>query len=123
MIRVDDTIRRLINDGGDEALIARHAFLHSRTLGAAARALVGNGETTAEEAIRITRGDDDEELGDGCVRLSRDRAVGKGTTRPYRRRDDRGGPGRACSAPARSEEGRGGHRCVLACQYGGSPDH
>ncbi|RIA45582.1 general secretion pathway protein E [Hephaestia caeni] len=65
MIRVDDTIRRLINDGGDEALIARHAFLHSRTLGAAARALVGNGETTAEEAIRITRGDDDEELGDG----------------------------------------------------------
>src|SRR3546814_16452071 len=75
MIRVDDTIRRLINDGGDEALIARHAFLHSRPLGAAARALVGNGETTAEEAIRITRGDADEELGDGGVRLSLDRAA------------------------------------------------
>src|SRR3546814_14194427 len=49
MIRVDDTIRRLINDGGDEALIARHAFLPSRTLGDAARAVPGHGETTPNE--------------------------------------------------------------------------
>ncbi|HVJ00011.1 MAG TPA: type II secretion system ATPase GspE [Sphingomonas sp.] len=65
MIRVDEPIRRLINDGGDEAIIARHAFVHARNLGAAARALVLAGETPAEEAIRITRGEDGAELGDG----------------------------------------------------------
>jgi general secretion pathway protein E len=65
MIRIDDTIRRLINEGGDEVAIARHAFAHARSLGGAARALVLAGETTAEEAIRITRGDGGAELGDG----------------------------------------------------------
>ncbi|QHL91881.1 type II secretion system protein GspE [Sphingomonas changnyeongensis] len=54
-VRVDETIRRLINDGGDEAIIARHAFLNAPNLGAAARALVRTGETTAEEAVRISR--------------------------------------------------------------------
>ncbi len=54
-LKVDDTIRRLINDGGDEAIIARHAFLHAPTLGSAARALVREGQTTPEEAIRISR--------------------------------------------------------------------
>ncbi|PZU59364.1 MAG: type II secretion system protein GspE [Sphingobium sp.] len=54
-IRVDDTVRRLINDGGDESLIARHAFLNAPNLGSAARALVRDGQTTAEEAIRISR--------------------------------------------------------------------
>jgi general secretion pathway protein E len=54
-LAVDDTIRRLINDGGDEAIIARHAFLHGPTLGSAARALVRSGDTTPEEAIRISR--------------------------------------------------------------------
>jgi general secretion pathway protein E len=57
MIRVDDTIRKLIRDGGDEAIIARHAFLNNRNLGAAARALVRTGETTPEEAIRVSRRD------------------------------------------------------------------
>lgn len=57
-IRVDDTIRRLINEGGDESLIARHAFLNAPNLGSAARALVRAGETTAEEAIRISRRED-----------------------------------------------------------------
>src|SRR3546814_18393772 len=94
MIRVDDTIRWLINDGGDEALIARHAFLHSRTLGAAARELVGNGETTAEEAIRITRGDGDEQQGEGRVSLTRHSAVGEGPTRTYTRRGAPGGTAR-----------------------------
>jgi general secretion pathway protein E len=56
-IRVDDTIRRLINDGGDESLIARHAFLNAPNLGSAARALVRDGQTTAEEAIRVSRRD------------------------------------------------------------------
>jgi len=67
-IRVDDTIRRLINDGGDESLIARHAFLNAPNLGSAARALVRDGQTTAEEAIRISRRDamdvPEEALGD-----------------------------------------------------------
>jgi general secretion pathway protein E len=54
-IRVDETIRRMINEGGDESLIARHAFLNAPNLVSAARALVLGGETSAEEAIRISR--------------------------------------------------------------------
>jgi len=56
-IRIDDTIRRLINDGGDESIIARHAFLHSPNLGSAARQLVRDGLTTPEEAVRVSRRD------------------------------------------------------------------
>src|SRR3546814_4759004 len=65
-IRIDDTIRRLINNGGDESLIARHAFLNAPNLGSAARALVRNGHTTAAEAMRISRRDaaDDELIAD-----------------------------------------------------------
>jgi general secretion pathway protein E len=59
-IRIDDTVRRLINDGADEDAIARHAFAKSPNLGAAARALVRDGLTTPEEAVRISRrGSDD----------------------------------------------------------------
>ena len=54
-VRVDDAIRRLISAGVDEADIAAHAFASSPNLAAAARALVREGVTTAEEAIRITR--------------------------------------------------------------------
>jgi general secretion pathway protein E len=54
-VRVDETLRRLINDGGDEAIIARHAFLNAPNLGSAARALVRDGLTTPEEAVRISR--------------------------------------------------------------------
>jgi general secretion pathway protein E len=54
-IRIDDTIRRLINDGGDEAIISRHAFLNAANLGSAARKLVREGLTTPEEAVRISR--------------------------------------------------------------------
>jgi general secretion pathway protein E len=60
-IRVDDTIRNLINDGGDEAVIARHAFPQNSNLpknsnlNAAARKLVRSGVTTAEEAVRMSR--------------------------------------------------------------------
>lgn len=54
-IRIDDAIRKLINDDGDEAEIARHAFAGKPTLNLAARALVEQGLTTAEEAIRISR--------------------------------------------------------------------
>jgi general secretion pathway protein E len=54
-IRIDETLRRLINEGGDETQIARHAFQHAPNLAASARALVIAGKTTAEEAIRISR--------------------------------------------------------------------
>lgn len=54
-IRIDDTVRRLINEGGDEEAITRHAFARSSTLAAAARALVVEGKTTPEEAVRISR--------------------------------------------------------------------
>jgi len=54
-IRIDDTVRRLINAGGDEAVIANHAFRNSPSLGSAARALVRQGVTTPEEAVRISR--------------------------------------------------------------------
>jgi general secretion pathway protein E len=54
-VRIDETIRRYIYDGGDEAMIARHAFLRAPTLAGAARAMVAAGLTTAEEAIRIAR--------------------------------------------------------------------
>jgi len=59
-IRIDDTIRRLINEGCDETLIARQAFLKAPNLGSAARALVRGGETSPEEAIRISRREDNE---------------------------------------------------------------
>jgi general secretion pathway protein E len=52
---IDDTIRRLINAGGEEAVIANHAFRNAPNLGSAARALVREGVTTAEEAVRISR--------------------------------------------------------------------
>ena len=60
-VRVDETIRKLINAGGDEAILAQHAFRLSPNLASAARKLVRAGETTPEEAIRISRS---EESGD-----------------------------------------------------------
>jgi general secretion pathway protein E len=56
-IRIDDTIRRLINEGGDEVDIATHAYANAQNLTSAARALVREGLTTPEEAIRISRRD------------------------------------------------------------------
>jgi general secretion pathway protein E len=56
-IRVDDTIRRLINAGGDESAIAAHAFRATPNLTAAARQLVLDGVTTPEEAVRVARQD------------------------------------------------------------------
>jgi general secretion pathway protein E len=57
MIRVDDEVRRIINDGSDELAIARHAFAGSDTLASAVRKLVANGVTTPEEAVRVARQD------------------------------------------------------------------
>lgn len=54
-IRVDETVRRFIHAGGDEAVIARHAFLKAPTLASSVRQMVSKGLTTPEEAIRISR--------------------------------------------------------------------
>jgi general secretion pathway protein E len=54
-VRVDDTIRRLVNSGAEESEIAAHAFRSGGDLASAARALVCEGVTTVEEAVRITR--------------------------------------------------------------------
>jgi general secretion pathway protein E len=58
-VRVDDAMRRLINSGGDEAVIAGHAFRNAPNLSAAARALVRDGVTTPEEAVRVSRAEAD----------------------------------------------------------------
>ena len=55
-IEPDDSLRRLIMNGGDAAVIASIAFRSAPNLGAAARALVRAGVTTATEAIRLSRG-------------------------------------------------------------------
>lgn len=54
-IKVDETIRRLINDRGDEAIIARHAFVNRPNLAGAVRKLMLSGEITLEDAIRVSR--------------------------------------------------------------------
>ena len=56
-VRVDETIRRLINDSGDEGAITAHAFRGAPTLASAAKDLVLAGATTAEEAVRVSRRD------------------------------------------------------------------
>ena len=61
-VAVDAEIRRLILEGGDEGAIAAHAFATSPSLHAAARALVADGVTTAEEAIRVSRAQADEPI-------------------------------------------------------------
>jgi general secretion pathway protein E len=60
-IRIDEPLRQLIAEGGDELKIAAHAFTASQTLAQAADALVKNGVTTLAEAMRVTRleGDSD----------------------------------------------------------------
>ncbi|KKC26913.1 GspE/PulE family protein [Sphingomonas sp. SRS2] len=57
LIRVDDRIRAVINDNGDEDAIAEIAFVNGDTLARAARRLVRDGVTSAEEALRILRSD------------------------------------------------------------------
>lgn len=59
-IRIDDTVRRLLTTGGDEAVIAGHVFRNSQNLGSASRALVIEGTTSVEEAVRVSRREDDD---------------------------------------------------------------
>jgi len=57
-VRIDDALRRIINEGGDETLIAQHAFRNAPSLAMAARNLVRTGLTSPEEAIRVSRSED-----------------------------------------------------------------
>src|SRR3546814_20256583 len=68
-IKVDETVRRYIYAGGDEAMIAKHAFLKAPTLASAARAMVAKGLTTPEEAIRS----EERRVGKECVSTCRSR--------------------------------------------------
>jgi len=60
-LRVDDAVRRMIHDNAEEAAIAKHAFAKAPSLLQSARALVLAGETTTEEAARVTRANDSAE--------------------------------------------------------------
>ena len=55
MLRVGETVRRLIHENASEEAIAAHAFRTTPDLAAAARSLVLVRGTSPEEAIRITR--------------------------------------------------------------------
>ncbi len=54
-VTVDDELRRLIGANADEDALARAAFRGRERLSDAARTLVLRGETTLEEALRVTR--------------------------------------------------------------------
>ncbi len=53
-IPVDMAMRRLISGGGDEAVIAGHAFRDRPNLGGAARAAVRDGAIAPEDALRLS---------------------------------------------------------------------
>lgn len=54
-VAVDPGLRRLLAEGGDIAILARHAFVRAPTLAGSARALAREGRITAEAAIAIAR--------------------------------------------------------------------
>jgi general secretion pathway protein E len=54
-IRIDDSLRQIIAEGGDELKITAHAFKNGQTLAQAADALVKSGVTSLAEAMRVTR--------------------------------------------------------------------
>jgi general secretion pathway protein E len=54
-VKIDETIRKLINEDASEDAIAAHAFRKAPTLNQAVRQLVIDGVTTPEEAVRISR--------------------------------------------------------------------
>ena len=55
-VEIDPAMRRLIYDGADAPLLARHAFLTAPNFAAAARAMAREGRVAPEDAVRISRG-------------------------------------------------------------------
>ena len=58
-IRIDDALRRLIGEDASEEQLAQAAFPDGARLSACTRDAVARGETTLEEAMRVTRMEDD----------------------------------------------------------------
>ncbi|MGK6356434.1 hypothetical protein ACMGDH_14570 [Sphingomonas sp. DT-207] len=54
-VEVDSAMRRLIYDGADAPLLARHAFLNTPNLASAARRLAREGLIAPEAAVQISR--------------------------------------------------------------------
>ncbi|MFP7722895.1 type II secretion system ATPase GspE [Lysobacter sp. A3-1-A15] len=54
-VTVDDRLRRLIGANADEEALSTAAFEHAPRLDAAARSRIARGDTTVEEALRVTR--------------------------------------------------------------------
>lgn len=54
-VAVDPGFRRLLSEGGDIAILARHAFVRAPTLAGSARTLAREGQITAEAAINVAR--------------------------------------------------------------------
>lgn len=55
VLAFDADIARLVNDGADAALLARHAFLNAPRLDSAARSMVRDGTIAAAEAVRLSK--------------------------------------------------------------------
>jgi type II secretory ATPase GspE/PulE/Tfp pilus assembly ATPase PilB-like protein len=55
-IEVDPAMRKLLYDGADPPMLARHAFLTAPNFASAARALARDGLIAAEDAVRVVRG-------------------------------------------------------------------
>jgi hypothetical protein len=56
-VEVDPAMRRLIYDGADAPLLARHAFLSAPNFASAARALAREGVIAPEQAVAVSRND------------------------------------------------------------------
>jgi type II secretory ATPase GspE/PulE/Tfp pilus assembly ATPase PilB-like protein len=55
-VEIDPAMRRLIYDGADAPLLARHAFLSAPNLASAARTLAREGKISPDWAARLSRG-------------------------------------------------------------------
>lgn len=55
LVTVDDTLRRMIQEGASEQDMAAHAFQHDDTLASSGRRLIENGVTTMAEVMRVSR--------------------------------------------------------------------
>jgi type II secretory ATPase GspE/PulE/Tfp pilus assembly ATPase PilB-like protein len=56
-VEIDAPMRRLIYDGADAPLLARHAFLSAPNFASAARTLAREGVIAPEDAVRVSRND------------------------------------------------------------------
>lgn len=56
-VEIDSAMRRLIYDGADAPLLARHAFLSAPNFASAARALAREGVIAPEDAVAVSRND------------------------------------------------------------------